>query len=354
MPRKAQLAPFKPLERPRPETGWNCIKAGRLVYTWTESGIKTGIQMLLHYWFLLPVGIVIATLVMSSGVSGATLWVPVYFLWLGFDISLAFWLGLVTVLFGMGSGVHRNMCDGTFNGRLIWRYCLITIPAAIVGALIEPYLGERVLVKGFGAFILIDAIVIGWRTLSSSQDHEPQDSISYARAIIGGLLTGIISIGTGILTFPSILRHRSVQRAGSAVGTATILIFVTSIAATVGRMQPLFIKRLGVDLPAIVAVMLWAAPGVVIGGQCGPRLAQIMPSQRHACLYFCAVLLVVGCLTLARGTVTSPTTASSLAWPRCDTGPTTTVLSLGRSSTPPLTNAERARIDRRHRLQEPH
>ena len=156
------------------------------------------------------------------------------------------------------------------------------------------------------------------------------------------------------LTFPSILRHRSVQRAGSAVGTATILIFVTSIAATVGRMQPLFIKRLGVDLPAIVAVMLWAAPGVVIGGQCGPRLAQIMPSQRHACLYFCAVLLVVGCLTLARGTVTSPTTASSLAWPRCDTGPTTTVLSLGRSSTPPLTNAERARIDRRHRLQEPH
>jgi hypothetical protein len=26
-------------------------------------------------------------------------------------------------------------------------------------------------------------------------------------------------------------------------------------------MQPLFIKRLGADLPAIVAVMLWAAPG---------------------------------------------------------------------------------------------
>jgi len=99
--------------------------------------------MMLHYWFLLPVGIVIATLVMSSGVSGATLWVPLYFLWLGFDISLAFWLGLVTVLFGMGSGVHRNMRDGTYNGQLIWRYSLITIPAAMVGALIEPYLNER-------------------------------------------------------------------------------------------------------------------------------------------------------------------------------------------------------------------
>lgn len=296
--------------------------------------------MLLHYWFLLPVGIVIATLVMSSGVSGTTLWVPVYFLWLGFDISLAFWLGLLTVLFGMGSGVHRNMRDGTYNSRLIWRYSLITIPAAIVGALIEPYLNERVLVTGFGAFVLIDAIVIGWRTFGSRQDHEPHDSISYAPAIIGGLLTGVISIGTGILTLPSILRHRSVQRAGSAVGTVTILIFVTSIAAELGRMQPLLIKRLGADLPAVVAVMLWAAPGVLIGGQCGPRLAQIMPSQRHARLYFCAVLLVVGCLTLARGTVTPSRTASSLAWSRWDTGPTTTVLSVGRPSTHRLTNAD--------------
>ena len=33
---------------------------------------------LLQYWFLLPVGVGIAVLVMSAGVSGATLWVPVY------------------------------------------------------------------------------------------------------------------------------------------------------------------------------------------------------------------------------------------------------------------------------------
>jgi uncharacterized membrane protein YfcA len=38
----------------------------------------------------------------------------------------------------------------------------------------------------------------------------------------------------------------------------------------------------------------------VVGGQVGPRLAQMLPSERHTRLYFSAVLLVVGMLTLAR------------------------------------------------------
>jgi hypothetical protein len=42
---------------------------------------------LLQYWFLLPIGLLIAVLVMSAGVSGATLWVPVYLLWLKLNSS---------------------------------------------------------------------------------------------------------------------------------------------------------------------------------------------------------------------------------------------------------------------------
>jgi len=255
----------------------------------------------LHYWFLLPVGILIATLVMSSGVSGATLWVPVYFLWLHFDISLAFWLGLLTVLFGKGSGVYRNWRDGSYVGPLIIRYLAVMVPAAILGALLEPYLPERILVIGFGIFVLINGFVIGWRTLRNRYASISHEKISWIAAIIGGLLTGLISIGGGIMTLPSILTYRSALRPGYAVGTVTIIIFFTSVAAELGRMQPLFIHQLATELPAIGAVMLWAAPGVIIGGQLGPRLAQIMPSPRHARLYFSAVLLLVGILTLARG-----------------------------------------------------
>jgi uncharacterized protein len=74
---------------------------------------------LLHYWFLLPVGVAIAALVMSVGVSGATLWVPVYLLWLKLRAPLAFWLGLFTMLPGFGSGVYRNWRDGTYDDPLV-------------------------------------------------------------------------------------------------------------------------------------------------------------------------------------------------------------------------------------------
>jgi len=86
---------------------------------------------LLHYWFLLPVGVAIGALVMSAGVSGATLWVPVYLLWLKLDAPIAFWLGLFTMLFGFGSGVIRNVRDGTFDGVIVRRYLSIAIPAAL-------------------------------------------------------------------------------------------------------------------------------------------------------------------------------------------------------------------------------
>jgi uncharacterized protein len=259
-----------------------------------------------HYWFLLPAGITIATLVMSSGVSGTTLWVPVYFLWLHFDISMAFWLGLLTVLFGKGSGVYRNWRDGSYDGPLIVRYLIFMIPAAVIGALIEPYLPERALVLAFGLFVFLVALVISWRTLRNHYEFAAHEKTSWTAAVVGGLMTGLISIGGGVMTLPSILSHRSAQRPGYAVGTVTILIFFTSIAAEAGRMRPVFIRHLETDLPTIVAVMIWAAPGVVIGGQIGPRLARLMPSQRHARLYFCAVLAIVGALTLARGSAIHP------------------------------------------------
>jgi uncharacterized protein len=187
------------------------------------------------------------------------------------------------------------------------------VPAAILGALLEPYLPERILVMGFGIFVLINAIVTGIRTLRNSYASAAHEKVSWGAATIGGLLTGLISIGGGIMTLPSILSHRSAQRPGYAVGTVTIIIFFASVAAELGRLQPLFIHRLGAELPLIAAVMIWAAPGVIIGGQLGPRLAQLMPSQRHALLYFCAVLAVVGCLTLARGSATPSQPASTLA-----------------------------------------
>jgi uncharacterized protein len=255
---------------------------------------------LFDYWFLLPVGIAIGALVMSAGVSGATLWVPVYLLWLKLDAPVAFWLGLFTMLFGFGSGVIRNLRDRTFDGVLVRRYLLITIPAALVGGWASGSVNQQLIVALFGAFLIMYAILIAGRTLGMRTDSDRHDNVPFMIALLGGALTGLISIGIGIMAMPSVLRHRSSRSPATAIGSLVMIIFFTSLAATIGRMRPSLISALRHNSSQMIAISIWAVPGVVIGGQVGPRLAQMLPSERHTRLYFSAVLLVVGMLTLAR------------------------------------------------------
>lgn len=237
---------------------------------------------------------------MSAGVSGATLWVPVYLLWLRLDTQLAFWLGLLSMLLGFGSGVYRNWRDGTYDGALVRRYLAMSVPAALVGGWASALIADRFLVAAFGVFLLIYSLVIGARALGMSGDSEVHDSVPAPVAILGGAMTGLISIGIGILAMPYVLRHRAIRSPGAAIGSLVFIIFFTSLAATIGRMRPNFIAILGRDLSQLCAIMIWVAPAVVIGGQFGPRVAQLLPSERHARLYFSAVLLIVGVLTLMR------------------------------------------------------
>jgi uncharacterized membrane protein YfcA len=263
-------------------------------------GVIANDVSLLQYWFLLPVGVGIAVLVMSAGVSGATLWVPVYLLWLRLGAPLAFWLGLFTMLFGFGSGVYRNWSDASYDGRLVRRFLAASAPAALVGGWCAALVNERLLIGVFGLFLLVYSGAIAARTVSNTQPVRRLDSIRYSVAVLGGALTGLISIGVGILAMPVVLRHSSIRTPGEGIGSLVMIIFFTSLAATVGHLRPTFVADLRRELPQLAAIMIWAAPAVVIGGQIGPRLAQKLPSERHARLYFSLVLVLVGVLTLWR------------------------------------------------------
>src|SRR5439155_3041084 len=115
---------------------------------------------------------------------------------------------------------------------------------------------------------------------------------------IEGLLTGLISVGTGVLTLPVLLRDPLMRKYSEAVGCGVMIIFITSLAATSARMHPRFVAELWRDLPRLSAILLWAAPAVVIGGQLGPRLAHAISSERYARLYLSAMFLLIGVYTL--------------------------------------------------------
>src|ERR1700691_3946182 len=202
---------------------------------------------------------------MSAGVSGATLWVPVYLLWLKLAAPVAFWLGLLTMLFGFGSGVIRNIRDGTFDGVLVRRYLNVAVPAALVGGWASGSINQGLVVALFGSFLIMYAILIAGRTLGMRGDSERHDRVPILIALLGGALTGLISIGIGILAMPSVLRHRSSRSPGAAIGSLVMIIFFTSLAATIGRMRPSLVSELRRDSSEIRAIAIWALPAVVIG-----------------------------------------------------------------------------------------
>jgi uncharacterized protein len=257
-----------------------------------------------EYWFLFPVGIAICATLTSAGVSGATLWVPVYLLWLGLSVPLAFWLGLLTMLFGFGSGVYRNWCDRSYDAALVRNYLTASAPAAFAGGWLAGLVNESVLVGFFSLFLFIYSATIAIRTIGNHEPAERRDSISYPLAVAGGMLTGLISIGVGILALPALLRHQSVRNPGNAIGSLVMIIFFTSLAASVGRLRPAFVADIGANLPRLGAILLWAIPAVTIGGQVGPRLAQKLSSERQVRLYFSTLLLIIGVLTLTRANIT--------------------------------------------------
>lgn len=90
-----------------------------------------------EYWFLFPVGIVVAVCAMSTSLAGSNFWTPIYLLWLALEPKLAFWVSLLTMIFGFGSGVYRNLRDRMIDWMLVGRYLAVAGPAALVGALLS-------------------------------------------------------------------------------------------------------------------------------------------------------------------------------------------------------------------------
>jgi hypothetical protein len=62
-------------------------------------------EITLHYWFMLPVAVLVTTPAMSSGVEGATFLGPLFMLALGLSPEVAIGTGLITEFFGFASGL---------------------------------------------------------------------------------------------------------------------------------------------------------------------------------------------------------------------------------------------------------
>lgn len=258
---------------------------------------------MLEFWFLLPLGILIAILGMSSGIEGSNFWIPVYLLWLALEPRVAFWVSLLTMLFGFGSGMVRNLRAGTIHWPLVRRYVALAGPAVIVGAWLSTRLPTAWLILGFAVFIaLYGAVLVRefWLQRTGAASADSHDRIYPAAGLAGGFLHGSIATGSGTLMMPALLDHRDIDHHATAVGSAVVLAFACALLAICFRVDGALLQGLLDQQRDILRIMIFAAPGVVIGGQLGPRLAQWIP-RRYLRVYVGVLLMAVGVLIGLRG-----------------------------------------------------
>jgi uncharacterized membrane protein YfcA len=252
------------------------------------------------YWYLFPVSIVIAILAMSAGISGSNFWIPVYLIWLKIEPKTGFWLALLTMIFGFGSGVVKNLKQETINWYIVKRYLRITIPAAILGTVLVPFAPAQLLIVIFASFVLLYGASTIYRCCNGrTEEAESHETIYWSRAALAGFLKGLIATGLGKLILPGILGHKKIKSPAEAVGSTVVVILVVNIVAVLFRLNPSFIAVLALQAATIVQIMIWVAPGVVIGGQIGPAIARRL-SVLYMKVYVGVLLIFVSILMFLR------------------------------------------------------
>jgi uncharacterized membrane protein YfcA len=109
----------------------------------------------LQYWFMLPIGVLIATTAVASGVGGATFFSPLFILALGLPPEVAIGTGLITEVFGFG-GIYAYAHKRLIDYRLGLTLLVVTIPMALVGTWLASWIEPIILkvVLGVGLFVV--------------------------------------------------------------------------------------------------------------------------------------------------------------------------------------------------------
>lgn len=265
---------------------------------------------MLQYWYLFPVGVLVAVVAMSSSIGGSTFWMPIYLMAMGLDPRVAFWMSLLTMLFGFGSGVWSNVRARTIDWTLTRAYLWVAAPAAALGALLSTRVPEVGLLLGFaafdfglGAYMLFDQ----WRVLRAGRHIHPSqveprhqhERVYRGVGFFAGLLQGAIAASTSTVLLPCLLDHKRIKHHATAVGSTVVVVFVLSFLAVTFRIDRPQWDVLVEQRAAILGMLVFAGPGVIVGGQLGPRLAQRMP-RRWLSLYVGLLLFGVGGLVVVK------------------------------------------------------
>lgn len=262
--------------------------------------------MSLRYWYMLPLAIVISTMATASGVGGATFFGPLFILVLGIPPELAIGTALITEVFGFASGLYAYARKRLIDYRLGAALLVTTIPLALLGTwiseLIEPDILKAIL--GMGLFAVaanslrapeqqavdrMDGAIVqeygggkGETCLITAEGQEICYTVCNRTegrliAALGALFKGMIATGLGELNDHFLLERCRVPSKVS-VATSVFVVLFTTLSASVGHFVG-FVQAGGAVLNTVLRLIIFTIPGVILGGQLGPRVVSRFPQR---------------------------------------------------------------------------
>jgi uncharacterized protein len=254
---------------------------------------------------------IIGLLVGMTGAGGGALMTPMLILLFGVTPAAAISSDLVAavVMRPFGAGVHLRA--GTVNLRLVRWMVLGSVPAALVGAYVLHALGNSksaqqhietvlgiALLLGAGAMAL--RFVLDRRTGSERVAivHEivPRPLATIAIGIVGGLIVGMTSVGSGSLMIVLLLFVYPTIGANQLVGTDLTQAVPLTLAAALGAL--LFGH---VVLDVTLSLIIGSVPAVLVGSMLSSTVPDRYVRPAIAFVIFASGLKYVGVQTTALG-----------------------------------------------------
>ncbi|NVI90333.1 sulfite exporter TauE/SafE family protein [Actinomadura sp. BRA 177] len=236
-------------------------------------------------WVMALGSFLVAIIVGLTGMGGGALMTPMLVTFFGVSPLAAVSSDLVAaaVMKPVGSAVHYR--QGTINMRLVGWLCAGSVPAAFSGVLLAKALGhgddsvENLISKAMGVALMIAAGGLVLRAYlahrgraGSGEDRDTAPEVKVRPiptvliGIVGGLVVGITSVGSGSLIIVALLALYPALKANQLVGTDLLQAVPLVFAAAIGH---LLFGDFRMEVTA--ALLAGSIPGVYLGSKISSR-----------------------------------------------------------------------------------
>lgn len=223
-----------------------------------------------EYWFVFPVAIFISTAVSSIGIGGGVLLMPFFLLVLKLSPDVAVTTSLIIQTAGMGSATLTCVRQQRVDFKLAGFILAVAIPGVIGGSFLAGNLKSGSMQMVLGIMVMTTAFLF----VSSEQKYTDlgKSKVDMKDAYRHSWITVPASIASGMLSTSMsewlipVMRSKLSLNMSSAIGTCLGIAFAVSCVGAISHVL--------MGSEGNWAVIAWAIPGVMTGGQIGPRITK--------------------------------------------------------------------------------